>query len=289
MVFHISAITVHIRGHHRQCRWHVVLQACDKVEKRICLATLRAGKDVLTSLNIQDRVVNVHCRSRFIRNRFRHECCITIVTQCSLTDQAFEVKYFVSQFHGITVQQIDLKLTSTAFLRDAINLETLRFCKVINVVDNRAKLINRSHRICLTCSRGATGTAHHWTNFLGWIYIAGHKEEFHFRGHDRLPAFVAVHFHNALQDVARREWNGLAVAIKGVMDHLKRPITGPRCCSCSGHVGAQNHVFFDEALIACGFTPSACNGLVKDTVWQMKRVLAHEFLGRHRFAARDAR
>ena len=101
------------------------------------------------------------------------------------------------------MQQIDFKLTSTAFLRDTIDLKTLRFGEIINVIDDRAELIHRSHGICLSRSRGATGTAHHRTNFLGWIYIAGDKEEFHFRCHDRLPTFVAVHFHNAFQDVAR--------------------------------------------------------------------------------------
>ena len=171
---------------------------------------------------------------------------------------------------------------------DAVDLETLRLGKVVDVVDHGAEFIHRGHRIGLTRRRRAARAAHHRQDFLGRVDVAGHKEELHLGGHDRLPPLVAVKLHHAFEHIARRIGHRLVVAVIGVVDDLKRPVPGPRCGGGRVHIRAQDHVFFDETVIARRFAPFAGDGLVKDAVGQVEILLPREFRRRDGLAPGDA-
>ena len=289
MILDVAAIAVDVRGHHGQCGRHVILQPCDEVKERVGVAFLWADENVLASCPINDGMVDVHRTARFILDRFRHEGGKAIVAQGRLADQPLEIKHFVRQFDRITVQQVDLQLTSSAFLRDAVNFKPLGFCEIIDVVDHRAELIHRRHGIGLPRSRRTPRTASHRLDFLCGVQISRDQEKLHLGGDNRIPSLVVIQFHDSFQHISWTERHRHALAVKGVVDHLQCPIAGPGGGCGSAHVRAQDHVFFDKPFFACGLSPAPRDGLIKDAVGQVEIVLFREFGCRDRLAARDAR
>ena len=96
-----------------------------------------------------------------------------------------------------------------------------------------------------------------------------------------------IHVDHPAQNVAWRKGNRRALAVEGVMDHLKRPVRSPGRGGGGRHVGAQDHVALDKAAFAGCFAPITCDGLEKDGIGQVKVFLAREFRRWHRLAARD--
>ena len=185
------------------------------------------------------------------------------------------------------MDQIDLQLAGTAFLRDAVDLEPLRLGEIIDVVDHRAEFIDRGHRIGLPGGGRTARAAHHRLDLMRGIEVAGDEKEFHLGCDDRFPPLVAVKLHHALEHVARGIGHRFAVAVEGIVDDLKRPVRRPGRGGGGIHVGAQDHVFFDETLIARRFAPFAGDRLVKDAVGEVEIFLPREFRGGHGLAACD--
>ncbi len=78
------------------------------------------------------------------------------------------------------------------------------------------------------------------------------------------------------------------MAVIGIVNDLKCPVTCPRGGGCGAHVRLEDHVLFGEAFVACGFTPVAGDGLIKDAVGQVEILLPCKFGGGYRLATGNA-
>ncbi len=233
-------------------------------------------------------MVDMHGAAGFVGDGFRHEGGVAIVAQGGFADQTFEIEHLVGQPHGVTVDQVDLKLARAAFLGDTVNLKPLRLGKVVDVVDHGAEFIDGGHGIGLTCGSRAAGAAHHRFDLMRGVEVARDQKEFHLGGDNRLPALRAIKIDNAFEHIARRIFHRIAVAVKGVVDHLQCPVAGPGGGGRGRDIGPQDHVFFDEPVGTGGVAPFTGDGLVEDAVGQVKIFLPCEFCGGHRFAASNA-
>ena len=206
----------------------MLLHAPDEVRKGRRFLALRVHKNVVT-IRTNDRVVNVHRAARLILDRLGHKCGIAIVAQSGLSDHAFEIEYFIRQFHRITVAQVHLDLTRAALLQDAVDLEAHRFGEIINIVDNGTVFIHRRHGIGLSRRRRPPRAPQGRHHGLARVRVARHKVEFHLWGHDGLPPAGAVQRDDTRQHVARSDGHRRAVRIDHVVYDLKGPIRRPRC------------------------------------------------------------
>ena len=135
-------------------------------------------------------------------------------------NETFEVKNLIGKVHRIAVEEVDLQLARAAFLRDAVDFETLDFSKFIDVVNNGAIIVNGGHGIGLAACGGATCAAQHGFDALGGVGVAGDEEKLHLRSHDGCEPRAFIGRDNTLEDVARRKPHRFAVGGAGVMDDL---------------------------------------------------------------------
>ena len=172
------------------------LKTADELEKRIGFAALWAGKDVVAAF-VQYGMVNMHGAAGFAFDWFSHEGCKAIVFQRGLAQQSFEEKHLIGKFHGITMIEVDFKLTRAAFLGDAVDLKTLDFGIFIDVINDGAVIIHGGHGIGLSCGGRAARAPDHWFDRFGWVGIGRDEEKFHLGGDDRGPAFFFVEIDHA--------------------------------------------------------------------------------------------
>ena len=209
------------------------------------------------------------------------------MAQRGFADQPLEEEDLVRQPDGVAMRKVDLDLARAAFLQDAVNLESLGFGKIIDVIDDLAVFIDRTHRIGLLAGSAAARPAHGGHDRHVGIKIARGQEEFHLGRDDRPPAFGVVQFNNAAQHIARGGGHGVAGLILRVMDHLQGDVRRPGGGGGRGKVRDQDHVGLGE-LARRVVGPFAGDRLQEDRVRQEETALLGEFRRRHRLAARHA-
>ncbi|MPL71109.1 hypothetical protein SDC9_16879 [bioreactor metagenome] len=287
-VRHVAAIAVHIGGEQRDHRGQVVLQPGDGIHELDALAAVGLREDVLAGLPVDHRLVDVHCRARLTLDRLRHEGGEAVVAQRGLADLPLEEEDLVGQMHRIAMGKVDLDLTGAAFLQDAVDLEALRLGEVIDIVDHLAVFVDRRHRIGLLARGAAARAAHRRDDRLVRVEVARDEEEFHLGRDHRGPALVLVKLEDALEHVARRGRHRVALLVLDVVDDLQGHIGSPGGGGGGGPVRRQDHVGLGEGAHRV-VDPFAGDRLQEDRVRQEEAVLMHEFRGRHRLAAGDAR
>ena len=207
------------------------------------------------------------------------------MAKCGFADQAFEEEHIIGQAHGVAMGEVQLNLPCAAFLQDAVNLKTLRFGKVIDVVNHLTVFIHGRQRIGLLARRTAARATHRRDDRLIGVDVARGEEEFHFRRHDRLPALGGVKVHDPAQHVARGIGHHIALLVLGVVDDLQGHICRPWCGGGGGPIRLEDHVGFGKGVKRV-VGPFAGDGLQENGIRQEIVGLLGKLGGRHRLAPR---
>ncbi len=137
----------------------MALHTADEMAEGFAFTAIFIGENVAPGLLVDNRLMNMHRRTRLALNRLGHEGCIHIMLERCFTDRALEQKYLIGQFNRIAMAQVDFKLSCTFFVDQRIDLKALAFREMIDVVDQFVELVDASNRIALTAANGATGPA----------------------------------------------------------------------------------------------------------------------------------
>ncbi len=179
--------------------------------------------------------------------------------------------------------EVDLDLSRAAFLQDAVDLEALHLCEIVDVVDHLAIFINRRHRIGLLGGSTPPRASHRRNDRLVRIDIARDQKELHLRRDNGSPAIVFVKPEHPLENVARRDRYRVALLILDIVDDLQGPVGGPGRCRGSAEIGFQDHVRFGEGPHRV-FRPFAGDRLQEDRIGQEEPVLKPELRRGHGLA-----
>ena len=152
--------------------------------------------------------MDMHRATGLVLHRFGHERGEAAVFQGRFTYQTFVEKYLVGQRNRVTVFEIDLDLPGATFLDDRIDLESLCFGKIVNVIDHRAVFFDSRHAVSLPSYALTAGPADRWLHRVVRIYVWLGQIELKFRGYHWSPIMRLVCSHNRFKYVAWRDRYG---------------------------------------------------------------------------------
>ncbi len=187
----------------------------------------------------------MHGRSRLALDRLRHEGRIHVVLQRGFPDRALEQEHLVGKLDRIAVTQIDFELRRAFLVDQRVDLEALALGEVIDVVDEFVELVDAGDGIPLSAAdRAARASDRRRQRIIG-IRIFLDEIELDFRRDDRLQALLVVGGNDALQDVTRREFDGLPVLVDEIADDLRSrvgfPMALPRASKGPASISDRHH------------------------------------------------
>ena len=232
----------------------------------------------------------VHGAARLLAVRLGHEGRIHLVAQRRLAGRALEQKSLVGQIERIAVQQIDFHLCRTVFMDQRIDLDILRLAEGVEIIEHRIKLIDGGNAVGLPARFRATRTAHRRLELVVGVDIGLDQVELEFRCHHRLPATLRVEFQDVLQQLARRHRHLAPIRVETIVNHLRGGFRRPRHHPHGLRIGLEHDIDLGRAHRRPGVARIVTgHGLQKNALRQAHAGILRKFLGRHEFAARDAR
>ena len=124
--------------------------------------------------------------------------------------------------------EVDLELRRSALMAQGVDVQFLRFAVIIDVLDNRIKVVCGIDAVSLATGFLAAGAADGGIQRIIGIEVLLHQIEFEFGRHDGPPAFFLVERQHALQHVARRNLDRLIIQMISIANDLRRGLLVPR-------------------------------------------------------------
>ncbi len=260
------------------------------IEEQVALGPVFIGEDVLAGLDVDDALVQVHGTARLTGHRLGHEGRGHVVLERRFAHGPLEHQDLVGQGQGIAVTEVDFHLRRAVFMDQCVEIQFLQFAPVVDVFEQRVEFVGRLDGKGLATGFRATGAADRRLQREVRVFAALGQVKLHFRRHDRLPALVGIEFQDLLEHVARRQLDGVALLVVGVVDHLGGGFDGP------GHqvhrvaVGAADHVDVrrvEQFVIDVVFDIVAGHGLQQNALGQAHAFFGNELVGRRDLAPGD--
>jgi hypothetical protein len=182
---------------------HVLLHAADEVPEGLAFRPSSRVKTFLPRLLLDDRLVDVHGRSRLALDRLGHEGGVGVVLHRRLADGALEQEHLVGQFDGIAVAQVDLELARTLLVDERVDLEPLALGEMVDVVDQLVELVDRRRWNSRRRRRSDARAPDRRNQRIVRVGVLAHEIELDLRRDDRPPAMLAIGLDDAPQHVAR--------------------------------------------------------------------------------------
>jgi hypothetical protein len=82
--------------------------------------------------------------------RLGHESCVHIMFQRCLPHRALEQEDLICKLKWIAMVEVDFKLRWAAFMTQRINIKLLCLAEIIDVFNDRVKIIGRIYAVSLT-------------------------------------------------------------------------------------------------------------------------------------------
>ena len=103
-------------------------------------------------------------------------------------DRALEQEYLVGKLDRIAVAKVDLQLRRALLVDQRVDLQTLLFREVVDVVDQFVELVDAGDRIALTAEDRAAGAALWRMQRIVGVVVLGDEVELDLWRDERLPA-----------------------------------------------------------------------------------------------------
>ena len=197
---------------------------------------------LLPRFDVDDALMDVHRRARFLLVGLRHEGRVDVVAQRGLAHGALEEERLVGQRDRIAVIEIHLDLRHALFVDQAVDADLLRLAIIVDVFEQRIEFVDRVDAVSLPARLRAARLAGRRQQRIVGIDILGGEEEFELRRHDRPPAALFIELHDALQDGTRRMGDRFAVLIGAIADDLRRRLLVPGHDAQRFDIGNEIHV-----------------------------------------------
>ena len=223
----------------------------------------------------------------FAFHRLRHERRVNAVLQRRFARDAFEQEHLIGEFERIAVQEVDFELTGTVFVRQRVGIDFHRFAIVVDVFDDRIEFVHRVDAVRTTRSFFATRAPDRRLERVVRVLVLLHEIELDFGRDDRLPAFVRIHFQDALEHLTRRVFERHHALPITVDDHARGRLRRPRHRAHGVEVRHQQQIAIDVEAIVVDIAVVAGHALNEDR-FRYTQVVLQELAGRKKLAARDA-
>ena len=159
-----------------------------------------------------------------------------------LAHGALEHQDLVGQVQRLAVTEVDLHLRGAFLVDQGVQVQALRFAPVVHVLEQRVELVGGIDGERLAAGLLATGTTDRRLERQVRVLAALGQVELHLRRDDGLPATVGIHLQHTLEDVARRQLDGVAHLVVGVVDHLGGGLDRPGHEEHRVRIGPAEHV-----------------------------------------------
>ncbi len=261
------------------------------VEEQLAHGTVGIGEDVLPGLDVHHALVQVHGAARLAGHGLGHEGGGHVVLERRLAHGALEHQDLVGQVQGLTVTEVDFHLRGAFLVDQGVQIQALGLAPVVHVLEQRVELVGRidGKRLAtrLLAARATDGCLERQVG----VFAALGQVELHLRRDDGLPAAVGVHLQHALEDIARRDLDGVTHLVVGVVDHLRGRLDGPGHEEDRVGVGATEHVDVrrvQQLVVDVVLDIVAGDRLQQHAFGQAHALLAEELAGRRDLAPGDA-
>ncbi|MNP26878.1 hypothetical protein D3C76_1197570 [compost metagenome] len=207
-----------------------------------------------------------------------------------LAHGALEHQDLVGQVEGVAVTEVDLHLRGAFLVDQRVQVQALGLAPVVHVLEQRVEFVRRVDGEGLAAGFLAPGAADRSLQRVVGVVAALGQVELHLRRHDRLPALVGVQLEHALEDVARRQLDGVAELVEGVVDDHRGGLDGPGDEEHGILVRAADHIDIgrvQQVVIDVILDVVAGHGLQQNAFRQTHALLVEELVGRRNLAARD--
>ena len=144
-----------------------------------------------------------------------------------LADGALEQEHLVGQFNGVAVLEVDLQLGGPAFMGQVVHVDTLDFAVVVDVLDERLKLVHGIHAVGLAHGFLAARAANGRLQRVIRIRIALDEIELNFRRNDGHQTAGQVHTHDPAQHLPGSDIHRLIALGIAVVDHAAGGLLPP--------------------------------------------------------------
>ncbi|CRS20084.1 hypothetical protein PAERUG_P48_London_17_VIM_2_01_13_05448 [Pseudomonas aeruginosa] len=261
------------------------------VQEQLAHGAVGIGEDVLAGLHVDDALVQVHRAARLAGHRLGHEGRGDVVLERGLAHGALEHQDLVGQVEGVAMTEVDLHLRGAFLVDQRIQVKALGLAPVVHVLEQRVELVGGVDGERLTPGFLASGAAHRGLQRIVGVVAALGQVELHLWRHDRPPALVGIHLQHALEDVARRQLDGIAELVEGVVDHHRGGLDGPGDEEHGILVRAADHIDVgrvEQVVVNVVFHVVAGDGLQQNALRQAHALFRDEFVGRRDLAAGDA-
>jgi len=261
------------------------------VHKQLAHAAIGVGEHRLACLQVHHALVHVHRAAWLAGHGLGHEGCAHVMLERRFAHGALENNDLVSQGQRRAVTEVDLHLRRAFFVDQGVQIQPLGFAPVVHVFKQRVEFVGGFNRIRLAPGFLAAGAPHRWFQRIVRVGAALSQVELHFGGDNRFPAARRVQAQDLFQQVARRQFNRIALFVIGVVNDLCRGF------GCPGHdehcvlIRAAVHVDIrrvQQFVVDIVFYVIAGHCLQQDTLWQAHALLVEKLVGGRDFAPGDA-
>jgi len=204
---------------------------------------------------------------------------------------ALEHQNLVGQVQRITVTEVDFHLRRAFLVDQGVQIQALQFAPVVHVFEQRVEFVRRVDGEALTAGFRTTGAAYRRHQREIRVTVAFGQVELHLWRDDGFPAFVGIHLQHFLEDVARRQLDGVALLVEGVVDHHGSGLDGPGHNENGVGVRTAEHVdvrLVQQVVIDVVLDIVASHGLQQHALWEAHALLVEELVGRRDLAASNA-
>lgn len=185
------------------------------------------------------------------------------------------------------MHQVDLKLRSTGFLNDRVDLQPLGLGIIIDMLDHFLIFINGGERESLAAGGLPAGAAYRRLQRVIRVRVLFGEIEFNLRRNNRAEALGGVMFHHAAQDLTGRGSGVIAFTVKQIMDDQEGRIARPGHGTGGGIIRQQGQVTVRVEILPGHIGIIAVDRADQDGNRQPDIGALHEFGGGHNLAARD--
>ncbi len=217
--------------------------------KHLAVGAVGVGEQIDAGLDAVHRDVQVHGAAGLVLHRLGHEGRIDPVLQRHLAHDALEHQDLVGQSHRIAMQEVDFQLGGAALVDHGVDVELGGLGILVDQLDQVLVFGDGFEAVGLGRGLGAARTAGRRGQRQVGIGIEGRQVEFQFRGHDRLPAALAVERQDLLQHLAWRGGPGRTVGVVGVGEDIGRGRLEPGRDAQGFGVRPQHHVRIGIGLV----------------------------------------
>ncbi len=261
------------------------------VQEQLAHGAVAVGKDVAPGFQIHNALVQMHRAARLAGHGLGHEGGRHVVLERRLAHGALEHQNLVSQVQRLAVTEVDFHLRGAFFVDQRIQIQPLGLAPVVHVFEQRVELVGGVDGKRLPARLLPARAPDRRLERQVRILAALGQVELHLRRDDGLPALVRVHLQHALEDVARRDLDGIAHLVVGVVDDLRSRLDGPGHQKHRVRVGPAEHVDvggIEQLVIDIVLDVVTGHGLQQHALRQAHALFIKELVGGRDLAARNA-